>query len=100
AYFAQGIHEEVLNQLAKVSSLNVIARTSVLRYADGTTSIPEIARELNVKTVMEGSVRYASDNVRINVKLIDANTGADIWADAYQRRFDDIFAIQADIATN
>ncbi|HEX5046386.1 MAG TPA: hypothetical protein VFX89_04635, partial [Gammaproteobacteria bacterium] len=100
AYFAQGIHEEVLNQLAKVSSLNVIARTSVLRYADGTTPIPEIARELNVKTVMEGSVRYAGDNVRINVKLIDANTGADLWADAYQRRFDDIFAIQADIAMN
>jgi TolB-like protein/Flp pilus assembly protein TadD len=100
AYFAQGIHEEVLNQLAKVNALNVIARTSVLRYADGTTPIPEIARELNVKTVMEGSVRYAGDNVRINVKLIDAGTGADLWADAYQRRFDDIFAIQADIAMN
>ncbi|HET8695873.1 MAG TPA: protein kinase [Gammaproteobacteria bacterium] len=100
AYFAQGIHEEVLNQLAKVSSLNVIVRTSVLRYADGTTPIPEIARELNVKTVMEGSVRYAGDNVRISVKLIDANTGADLWAEAYQRKFDDIFAIQADIAMN
>jgi TolB-like protein/Flp pilus assembly protein TadD/predicted Ser/Thr protein kinase len=100
AYFAQGIHEEVLNQLAKVSSLNVIARTSVLRYADGNTPIPEIAQALNVKTVMEGSVRYAGDNVRIGVKLIDANTGTDIWAEAYQRRFDDIFAIQADIASN
>jgi TolB-like protein/Flp pilus assembly protein TadD len=100
AYFAQGIHEEVLNQLAKVNALSVIARTSVLRYADGNTPIPEIARELNVQTVMEGSVRYAGDSVRINVKLIDANTGADLWADAYQRKFDDIFAIQADIAMN
>jgi TolB-like protein/tetratricopeptide (TPR) repeat protein/predicted Ser/Thr protein kinase len=100
AYFAQGIHEEVLNQLAKVNALNVIARTSVLRYADGNTPIPEIARELNVQTVMEGSVRYAGDSVRINVKLIDAKTGADLWADAYQRKFDDIFAIQGDIAMN
>lgn len=98
AYFAQGIHEEVLSQLAKVGALNVIARASVLRYADGKTAIPDIARELNVQTVMEGSVRYAGDDVRITAQLVDPTTGAQLWSEAYQRKFDDIFAIQADIA--
>ena len=100
AFFAQGIHEEVLNQLAKLGALHVIARTSVLPYADGKTAIPDIARQLNVQTVMEGSVRYAGDNVRITAQLIDPNTGAHLWSEAYQRQFDDIFAIQADIAMN
>jgi TolB-like protein/Tfp pilus assembly protein PilF len=100
AYFAQGIHEEVLNQLAKLGALNVIARTSVLRYANTQTPIPEIARELNVKTVLEGSVRYAGDDVRITAQLIDPATGAHLWSDAYQRKLDDVFAIQADIAMN
>jgi TolB-like protein len=100
AYFAQGVHEEVLNQLGKISSMNVIARTSVLRYADGKTPIPDIARELNVQTVMEGSVRYAGDNVRITAQLIDAKSGAHLWSEAYSRKIDDIFEIQADIAMN
>ncbi len=100
AYFAAGIHEEILNQLAKLSALNVIARTSVLRYADGETSILDIARELNVETIMEGSVRYADDQVRISAQLIDPETGAHLWSDVYQRDFADIFAIQADIAMN
>jgi TolB-like protein len=100
AYFAQGIHEEVLNQLAKLDALSVIARTSVLRYADGKTSLPDIARELNVQTVMEGSVRYAGDNVRITAQLIDPETGRQLWSEAYQRKFEDIFTIQADIAMN
>jgi TolB-like protein len=100
AYFAQGIHEEVLNQLAKIGALNVIARTSVLRYAESTMAIPDIARELNVGTVMEGSVRYAGDDVRITAQLIDPKTGAHVWSEAYQRKIDDIFAIQADIAMN
>ncbi|HET7924136.1 MAG TPA: hypothetical protein VFL30_04515 [Rhodanobacteraceae bacterium] len=100
AYFAQGIHEEVLNQLGKLGALTVIGRTSVLRYADGRTAIPDIARELNVQTVMEGSVRYAGDDVRITAQLVDPKTGAQLWSDAYQRKFDDIFAIQADIAMN
>jgi len=100
AYFAAGIHEEILNQLAKLSALNVIARTSVLRYADGETSILDIARELNVETIMEGSVRYADDQVRVVAQLIDPETGAHLWSDVYQRDFADIFAIQADIAMN
>jgi TolB-like protein/Flp pilus assembly protein TadD len=100
AYFAAGIHEEVLNYLAKVSALNVIARTSTLRYADTQLSMREIADELNVQTIMEGAVRYAGDEVRITAQLIDPATGAQLWSEAYQRKIDDIFAIQADIAMN
>ena len=100
AYFAAGIHEEVLNYLAKVSALNVIARTSMLRYADTPLTMREIADELNVETIMEGSVRYAGDEVRITAQLIDPATGAHLWSEAYQRKIDDIFAIQADIAMN
>jgi TolB-like protein/Tfp pilus assembly protein PilF len=100
AFFAVGIHEETLNHLAKLSKLSVISRTSVLRYADSDLSIPEIARELNVGTVMEGSVRYANNRVRITAQLIDAATDEHLWSEAYERDFADIFAIQADIAMN
>ena len=100
AYFAAGIHEEVLNSLAKVSALNVIARTSMLRYEDTRLTMREIADELNVETIMEGSVRYAGAEVRITAQLIDPATGAHLWSEAYQRKIDDIFAIQADIAMN
>jgi TolB-like protein len=99
AYFAAGIHEQVLNQLAKINDLTVIARTSVLRYAGTDVSIPDIARELNVETVMEGSVRYADGNVRITTQLIDAATEAHLWSETYTRPFENIFAIETDIAT-
>jgi TolB-like protein len=98
AYFAAGIHEEILNYLVKLKSLNVIARTSMIRYANTDKSITEIGEELNVKTVMEGSVRYANDRVRVTMQLIDAKTGSHLWSEAYERDFKDIFAIQADIA--
>jgi adenylate cyclase len=98
AYFAAGIHEEILNSLAKLKSLNVIARTSVMQYAGAKKPIKEIAAELGVQTIMEGSVRYARNRVRVTTQLIDAKTGAHLWSEAYEREFDDIFAIQADIA--
>lgn len=100
AFFAAGIHEELLNQLAKFRALNVIARTSMLQYAGGEKSIPQIAYELNVETVMEGSVRYANNRVLVTAQLIDPRTNAHLWADSYNREFSDIFAIQADIAMN
>jgi len=100
AYFAAGIHEEILNQLVKLRNLSVISRTSVLRYADSELSIPEIAQELNVATVMEGSVRYAGDRVRIAAQLIDAETDEHLWSEGYERDFADIFGIQTDIAMN
>jgi len=80
--------------------MNVIARTSVLRYADGQTPISEIAEELNVETVMEGSVQYADGRILVTAQLIDPATSAHLWSDNYDREFADIFAIQADIAIN
>ena len=100
AYFAAGLHEEILSQLAKLRDLSVISRTSVLRYAGTGLSIPEIAKELNVETVMEGSVRYANNRVRITTQLIDAATDEHLWSETYDREFADIFAIETDIATN
>jgi len=100
AYFAAGIHEEVLNQLVKLQNLSVISRTSVVRFAESNLSIPEIAKELNVETVMDGSVRYAGDRVRISVQLIDGETGEHLWSEVYEREFSGVFAIQADIAKN
>ena len=100
AYFAAGIHEEVLNQLSKLSNLSVISRTSMMRYADSPLSVPEIASELNVETVMEGSVRYAGTRIRVTMQLIDAATDQHLWSETYDREFDDIFAIESDIAMN
>jgi TolB-like protein len=100
AYFAAGIHEEILNQLVKLSGLNVIARTSVMQYANTSKTIPEIGRELRVESVMEGSVRYADGRVLVTTQLVDAETGVHRWSDSYERDFRDIFAIQADIAMN
>lgn len=98
AYFAAGIHEEILNYLAKIRDLSVIARTSVKRYAGSDKSIAEIAAELGVGTIMEGSVRYAGDRVRVTAQLIDAATEEHLWSEVYERRLADVFAIQADIA--
>ena len=99
-YFAAGIHEAVLNQLVKIQALNVIARTSVLQYAGAQRPITEIARELNVGNVMEGSVSYAQGRVAVSAQLIDAETGVHLWSERYNRELVDVFGIQADIAMN
>ena len=100
AFFAAGIHEEILNQLAKLRNLSVISRTSVLRYKDTDLTIPAIAAELHVQSVMEGSVGYAGDRVRIAAQLIDAETDEHLWSEIYERDISDVFAIQTDIAIN
>jgi adenylate cyclase len=100
AYFAAGLHEEILNQLAKLSGLNVISRTSVLGYAKDRPPIAEIAKALNVQSVMEGSIRYAGNRIRATVQLISSATGAHLWSETYERELDDIFAIESDIAIN
>lgn len=97
-FFAPGIHDTILSELAKIGGLNVIARTSVLRYADGATPIPEIARELKVQTIMEGSVQFAEGHVLVTAQLIDPDTEAHLWTGNYNMEFKDIFEIQADIA--
>jgi TolB-like protein len=100
AYFSAGVHEQLLSELAKIRDINVIARTSVLQYATNPQPIPQIARALNVQSVMEGSVRYAGDKVRITAQLIDGTSGAHLWTEAYDGDLSDVFAIQTDIATS
>lgn len=101
AFFAAGVHDELLNQLVKIKDLNVIARTSVLRYADkGEMTISAIADELKVEAVMEGTVRYGGDSVRITAQLIDGDSNTHLWSQTYESEFDaeNIFAIESDIA--
>ena len=103
AYFAAGIHEEILNQLVKLSSLNVIARTSVLTYAGTNMTIPEIANELSVESVLECSVRFAGTSIMVTAQLIDPISNSHIWSESYPGDIGDlsgIFAMQADIAMN
>ena len=99
AYFAAGIHEEILNQLAKIKDLSVIARATMIQFANSRRSIQEIGSALKVRTVMSGSVRYASERVRILIELIDAATGEQLWSEAYEDNLQDIFGIQLAIAT-
>ena len=98
AYFAAGMHEEILNQLAKVSNIRVLSRRSVLKYENTTENISAIARELNVATIMEGSVRFAGNRVRITCQLIRVSDDSHIWSETYDRELEDIFEIQSDVA--
>ena len=98
AYFADGLHDELLTQLSKVAALTVISRTSVMGYANTKTSLRQIASELGVKNVVEGSVQVVGDRLRVNVQLIDAATDAPLWAEHYDRTMEDAFAVQSNIA--
>jgi adenylate cyclase len=97
-YFADGMTEELISTMSKVSGLKVIARTSVSGYKGGKKRIDEVARELGVSTVLEGSVRKAGDRLRITVQLINAQTSDHLWAESYDRELKDVFEIQSDIA--
>jgi len=100
AFFVDGIHDDILTQLAKVGSMKVIARTSVEQFRGSKMTTREIAGRLGVTTILEGGVQRAGDRVRINVQLIDAATDAHIWAERYDRELTaaDIFLIQGEIA--
>jgi adenylate cyclase len=97
-YFSDGISEEILNVLARTPELHVAARTSSFSFKGKTLEVPEIARELNVRMVLEGSVRKQDDRVRITTQLIDAKSGFHVWSQTYDRKLQDIFAIQDEIA--
>jgi TolB-like protein/Tfp pilus assembly protein PilF len=101
-YFTDGIHDDLLTQLAKISALVVISRTSVMRYRDTDMSIPEIAAELGVATILEGGIQRAGERVRINLQLIEGATDKHLWADTYDRELsaENVFAIQSEIATS
>jgi adenylate cyclase len=100
AYFATGLHDEILNRLAKFGTLNVIARVSVQGYTGTRKTIPQIGAELNVGAVMEGSIRYDRNRIRVTAQMIDALTGVHVWSETYDRDFTDVFAIESDIAMN
>ncbi len=99
AYFSDGIAEELLNLLVRVDGLKVASRTSSFAFKNTGQSIGDIASELKVNHVLEGSVRKADNRVRITAQLIDTNTDRHLWSDTYDRELDDIFAIQDEIAT-
>ena len=97
-YFSDGITEDIITQLSKIADLKVISRTSVMQFKNTTMTIREIAEELNVAAILEGSVRKEGNNVRITAQLIDANTDRHIWAEQYVRDASEVFAIQNEVA--
>jgi serine/threonine protein kinase/tetratricopeptide (TPR) repeat protein len=98
AYFADGIQDDVLTNVAKIGELKVISRSSVMQYRGQPKNVREIGKALRVSNVLEGSVRRSGNKVRVNVQLIDANTDNHIWANDYDRDVTDVFAIQSDLA--
>jgi len=97
-FFADGVHDDILTQLSKVKDLLVISRTSVVQYKNTTKTMGQIAEELNVKNILEGSVRRAGDKIRIVAQLINATTDEHLWSETYDRNYANIFAIQSDVA--
>ena len=98
AYFAEGIHEEILTRLASIAGLKVISRTSTQQYQSKPENLREIAKQLGVANILEGSVQKAADQVRVNVQLINAQTDSHLWADTYDRKLTDIFGVESEIA--
>src|SRR5262249_35834263 len=98
AYFADGIQDEILTRLSKIADLKVISRTSTQHYKSAPENLPEIARQLGVAHVLEGSVQKSGEAVRVNVQLIKAANDSHLWADIYDRKLTDIFAVESDVA--
>jgi serine/threonine-protein kinase len=98
AFFAQGIQDEIITTLSKISGLKVISRTSTAHYNSAPENLPEIARQLRVANVLEGSVQKMKDRVHINVQLIQAESDAHLWAQSYDRQLTDIFSVEAEVA--
>ena len=98
AYFADGIQEEILTRLAKIADLKVISRTSTHQYQSKPGNLSEIAKQLGVANILEGSVQKAADQVRVNVQLINAQNDSHLWADTYDRKLTDVFGVESEIA--
>jgi TolB-like protein/Tfp pilus assembly protein PilF len=98
AYFAEGIQDEILTRLSQIADLKVISRTSTQHYKSAPENLPEIARQLGVAHILEGRVQKSGDAVRVNVQLIKAANDSNLWAETYDRKLTDIFAVESDIA--
>ena len=98
AYFAEGVQDEIITRLAKVADLKVISRTSTQHFKSAPENLPQIAKQLGVAHILEGSVQRVADQVRVNVQLINALTDEHLWADTYDRKLTDIFAVESEIA--
>jgi serine/threonine protein kinase/Tfp pilus assembly protein PilF len=98
AYFAEGMHEEILTRLASITGLKVISRTSTQQYQSKPRNLREIGKQLGVANILEGSVQKAADQVRVNVQLINAQTDSHLWADTYDRKLTDFFGVESEIA--
>ena len=98
AYFAEGMQDEILTRLANVADLKVISRTSTQNFKSSPENLPQIAKQLGVLNILEGSVQKVTDQVRVNVQLINALTDAHLWAETYDRKLTDIFGVESDIA--
>jgi TolB-like protein/Tfp pilus assembly protein PilF len=100
AYFAEGVQDEILTRLAKIADLKVISRTSTQHFKSAPENLPEIAKRLGVANILEGSVQKANDQIRVNIQLINAATDAHLWAETYDRKLTDMFAVESEIARN
>ncbi|HSC11737.1 MAG TPA: tetratricopeptide repeat protein [Rhodanobacteraceae bacterium] len=98
AFFAEGIQDEILTRLSRIADLKVISRTSTAKYKSAPDNLREIANQLGVANILEGSVQKSNDQVRVNVQLINAMTDAHLWADIYDRKLTDIFVVESDVA--
>src|SRR5213083_2489945 len=98
AYFAEGIQDEILTRLSKIADLKVISRTSTQHYKSAPENLPEIARQLGVAHILEGSVQKSGDAVRVNVQLIKAANDSHLWADTLDRKLTDIFSVESEVA--
>jgi TolB-like protein/Flp pilus assembly protein TadD len=98
AYFTEGVQDEIITRLAKIAELKVISRTSTQRFRSSPDNLDQIARQLGVANILEGSVQKAADQVRVNVQLVNAATDAHLWAESFDRKLTDIFAVESEIA--
>jgi TolB-like protein/Tfp pilus assembly protein PilF len=98
AYFADGIEEEIRTRLARIADLKVISRNSTQRYQSKPGNLAEIAKQLHVAHILEGSVQKAADQVRVNVQLVNVQTDSQLWAETYDRKLNDIFSVESEIA--
>ena len=98
AYFADGIQDEILTRLSKIADLRVISRTSTRYYKSAPENLPEIAQQLGVANILEGSVQKSGDTVRVNVQLIKAASDSQLWADTFDRKLSDIFSVESEVA--